>query len=154
MTTELTVWASQDIPTATPQLAQSMSPQKLAEHRKKISFDVEVILQGYWQALPPEEIKAAMLADWADSLEDWSHKQILWALRKWRNENPNKKPNPGHILSILKLERGKAEAKRMKAKAPEPEAPRERISPERAKEIAEEAGCRVGSNGKIIVASP
>jgi len=128
-----------------------MSPQELEGHRKKISFDVEVILQGYWQALPPEQIKAAMLADWADSLEDWEHKQILWALRKWRNENPNKKPNPGHILSILKEARGKAEVKRAQPKAPQPEPPREKISPERAKEIAEEAGCKVGPNGRIIV---
>jgi hypothetical protein len=95
-----------------------------------------VILSGYWQTYPPEAIKTAMLADWADTLEDWEHRQIVWALRKWRNENPNKKPNPGHILSILLLERGKAEAQRAKQLAPKPEpknvAP---VHPERKAEI-------------------
>lgn len=55
-------------------------------------------------------MKAAILADWADTLEDWEPKQVLWGLRKWRNENPSRKPNPGHILGILKEQRGKSEA--------------------------------------------
>ena len=97
-----------------------MTPQELGAHRSKICFDVEVIMQGYWQSMPPAEIKTAMLADWADALEDWSHKQVLWALRKWRNENPNKKPNPGHILAMLKDARGRAEAERMRLSKPIP----------------------------------
>ncbi len=54
-------------------------------------------------------MKAAILADWADTLEDWTHEQVVWALRKWRNGNPSRRPNPGHILGILKEARGKAE---------------------------------------------
>lgn len=62
-----------------------------------------------------------MLADWADTLEDWEHRQVVWALRKWRNENPNKKPNPGHILAVLKEQRGRAMAERAKQQPVEPE---------------------------------
>lgn len=80
--------------------------------------------------MPPVEIKTAMLADWADSLEDWHHKQVLWALRKWRNENPNKKPNPGHILKLLKDARGKAEAERMALSKPATEPQRAGITDE------------------------
>ncbi len=116
-----------------------MSQRELEDHRKKISFDVEVILHGYWQSNPPAEIKTAILADWADALEDWSHKQVVWALRKWRNDNPSRKPNPGHILGILKAERGKAEAARA-ASAPASEEPRERVTADKAQAILAEFG--------------
>jgi len=99
--------------------------------------------------MPPAEIKTAMLADWADSLEDWSHKQVLWALRKWRNDNPNKKPNPGHILKLLKDARGKAEAERMRLSksAPEPQAgqvseDQKRVNAEVANDILKQFGFR------------
>jgi len=98
-------------------------------------------MQGYWQSMPPAEIKTAMLADWADSLEDWSHKQVLWALRKWRNDNPNKKPNPGHILKLLKDARGKAEAERMRLSKPASEPQRAVVTDEereRRKRIVDE----------------
>jgi hypothetical protein len=106
MTTELTV--KHDLPTPTPQLSQSLPPQKLEENRTKIVFDVEVILSGYWKEFPAKEMKAAILADWADTLDDWDPKQVLWGLRKWRDENPSRKPNPGHILSLLKEQRAKS----------------------------------------------
>ena len=53
-------------------------------------------------------MKAAILADWMDELEDWHIDQIRDALRKWRRLNASKKPNPAHILGILKGSRGKA----------------------------------------------
>lgn len=108
----LTVWEGQASPAPTPQLARSMSPQELQEHRGKICFEVEIVLSGYWQTFPAPEIKAGILADWADALQDWSTEQVVWALRKWREDNPNKRPNPGHISKILKDARGKAEAER------------------------------------------
>lgn len=62
--------------------------------------------------MPPADVKAGILADWADALEDWTQEQVLYGLRKWRNENPSKKPNPGHVLAILKGLRGVKEAQR------------------------------------------
>ena len=49
-----------------------------------------------------------ILVDWMDELQDWTVDQINFALRKWRASNPSKKPNPAHISTILKLERGHA----------------------------------------------
>lgn len=66
------------------------------------------MLDGYWQNRPGDKMKAAILADWMDELEDWHIDQIRAALRKWRSAHPSKKPNPGHIVAILKGERGKA----------------------------------------------
>jgi len=105
-----------------------MSPEQLAAHRKAIAFDVEVILDGYWDKRPPEDVKAGILADWSDTLEDWSGEQVLFALRKWRDENENKKPNPSHILSILKELRGKAEVERARLAPVEPRAEREPLN--------------------------
>ncbi len=100
-----------------------MQPQELEGHRAEICSDVEMILDGYWKERPDSEMKARILADWADTLEDWEQGQVLWALRKWRNEFPDKKPNPGHILIVLKDQRGKAAVKRAKPAPPKQEAP-------------------------------
>ena len=84
-----------------------------------------MILDGYWKDRPSDEMKARILADWADTLEDWEQRQVLWALRKWRNDFPNKKPNPGHILIVLKDQRGRAAVKRAKPNTPQQEPPSE-----------------------------
>ncbi len=110
----LTVWQGQDVPAPTPELSKSMQPRELEDHRMAIASDVEMILDGYWKDRPSPEMKARILADWADTLEDWEQRQVLWALRKWRNDFPNRKPNPGHILIVLKDKRGRAVAERAK----------------------------------------
>jgi hypothetical protein len=78
------------------------------------------------------------MADWCDALEDWTQEQIVWALRKWRNENPNKKPNAGHILAVMKEARGRKVAAQLPRQQPKPD--RERISADRASEIMQEIG--------------
>lgn len=103
---------------------------------------MEVILSGYWQSLPPEHVKAGILADWADALEDWTQEQYLYALRKWRDEFPNKKPNPGHITGMMRKIRGRREVERMRANQPppEPETVKQRVSDEARLEILKKAG--------------
>lgn len=136
--------AKRDMPAATPQLTQSMSPQERVDHRQKIAFEVEVILHSYWQSSPPPAIKAGILADWCDALDDWTQEQVVWSLRKWRNDNPDKRPNPGHILAICKNARGRRIAKEMAQKQKTEPAPRaDRITAERAAEIVREAGIGV-----------
>jgi len=115
-----------------------MQPQELIAHRTEICSDVEMILDGYWKDRPSEEMKARILSDWADTLQDFHHNSVLAALRKWRNENPNRKPNPGHILSILKEGWGK---KVVREAQPAPEPDIQEITPEEKKkrqELADE----------------
>lgn len=92
--------------------------------------------------MPPEHVKAGVLADWADALEDWTQEQYLYALRKWRNDFPNKKPNPGHITGMMQKIRGRKEIERMRTTqpSPDPEPVKDRISPEAAARISAEYG--------------
>jgi len=98
-------------------------------------------MHSYWQSTPPEQVKAAILADWCDALEDWTQEQVVWALRKWRNENPNKRPNAGHILALMKEARGKKIAAQLPKQ--EQDDARERVSADRAAEIMAQAGFNI-----------
>lgn len=98
-------------------------------------------MAGYWQTDLPEAMKAAILADWADTLEDWTPDNVRHALRKWRDANPNKRPNPSHISNLLKSIRGKKEVERAKARqAAQPPEPRNVAqSPEEVEERRQQA---------------
>ena len=75
-------------------------------------------------------------------LQDWTQEQILWALRKWMVDEPNRKPNPGHILGIMKTARGKKEAAKLAALPRPPEPERKPVTAEQAAQILESAGFR------------
>jgi hypothetical protein len=110
----------------TPQVAASLSPQALREHRAGIASEVRVVLSAYFQPHEAEDIKAAQLAWWCDDLQDWTREQVVYALRKWNRDNPRLRPTPGDILSILITTRGKREAERAKAASP----PQEQARPD------------------------
>jgi hypothetical protein len=134
-----------EIPPATPQIAKSLSPQQLAEHRAKIAFDVKTVLSAYFQPHEADEIRAAQLAWWCDELQDWTQEQVLWGLRKWNREHPRARPTPGDVVAILKEARGKKVAASLPKQDPEPE--RQRISAEQAQAILRAAGvARIQSN--------
>ena len=110
------------LPTPTPEHDKSLSPQALQDHRASIAFEVRVALSAYFQPHEAEEVRAAQLAWWTDELQEWTLKQVVYALRQWNRENPRLRPTPGDILSILLVTRGKREADRAKLAAPKPEA--------------------------------
>lgn len=90
-----------------------------------------------------DRLKAAVMTDWADSLEDWGVEQVKWGLREWRKDNPNKRPNPDHITAILKRKRGEVEMAKVKAQIvanhkPDPEP--ERLDAEARAKLAAELG--------------
>lgn len=101
------------------------------------------MLSGYWQADMDPKLLAAVLADWADELQDWNIGQVKWGLREWRRENPRRKPNPGDIVAVLKRRRGDEFAAKLAAlPKPEPERPQP-ITAERASAILAEVGFNV-----------
>lgn len=101
------------------------------------------MLSGYWQADMDPKLRAAVLADWADELQDWNIGQVKWGLREWRRENPRRKPNPGDIVAVLKRRRGDEFAAKLAAlPTPEPERP-EPVTAEKAAEILAAVGFNV-----------
>lgn len=122
--------AKRDISAPTPQIAKSLSQQELQDHRAKIAFEVRTHIRWFER---DERIIAARLSWWCDELQDWAQEQVVWALRKWNRDNPDKEPTPGHILAIMKEARGKKYAASIKP-SPRPQEP-ERVSKEAAAEI-------------------
>lgn len=146
MTTAIT---RREIPPPTPQVAASLSPQELREHRARIAFEVEVVLSTYFQPNEAEHIKAGQLAFWCDVLQDWTVEQVCYALRRWNGFNPDKRPTPGHISAMLREIRGRKEAERM-AMRRRPEPQRDdlpKMTAERAAEITAAAGIRLKTFG-------
>ena len=142
MTAQLPMTAAQ-LPPASALDASSMLPHERTKHRRAIAGVVQVILNGYWRPDDSDEMRAAILRDWCDTLENWKPESILAALRQWRDENPDKRPNPGHIVRALKDAWGKRHADQVRAALAAPVEPRkERVSAERAAEIMAEAGIR------------
>lgn len=142
MTAQLPVTAAK-LPPMTPCDAGSMQPHELTERRLAIGQAVEVILHGYWQPSDSETLRAAVLRDWCDTLQDWKPDSVLAALRKWRNDNPNKRPNPGHIVQMLKDAWGRKHVDQVKAAlAPPVERAGPRMTEEQRRAILAEAGIR------------
>ena len=128
-----------------------MLPHERTEHRRAIAGVVQVILNGYWRPDDSDEMRAAILRDWCDTLENWKPESILAALRQCRDENPDKRPNPGHIVRALKDAWGKRHADQVRAAlAPPVEQPKQRVGAQRAAEIMAELGIRNPLAAKTI----
>ena len=125
------------LPAPTPQIARSLSPQELHDHRAKIAFEVRTHIRWFER---DERVIAARLSWWCDELQDWTQEQVVWALRKWNRDNPDKEPTPGHVVQIMKEARGRKVAASLPKPPPEPE--RKPLDPETAARIRAEAGFR------------
>ena len=119
MTTDLTLRA--EIPYPTPQHAKLLSPQGLQDHRAKIASEVKIVLSAYFQPHESDEIKAGQIAWWCDELQDWTQEQVVWALRKWNRDKPDRRPTPGHIVQIMKEARGRKIAAQLPKQEPTPD---------------------------------
>lgn len=127
-------------PSPTPQIAKSLSPQELQDHRRQIASEVKTVLSAYFQPHEAEEIRAAQLAWWCDDLQDWTREQVVWGLRQWNRENSRARPTPGDILGLLTAMRGKREAAKLNALPKPAEEERMPVTKERAQQIMEAAG--------------
>jgi hypothetical protein len=124
-----------ELPAPTPQIAKSLSPQELQDHRAKIAFEVRAHIRWFER---DERVIAARLSWWCDELQDWTQEQVVWALRKWNRENPDKEPTPGHVLALMKEARGRKIAAQLPK--PEPAPDRKPVTKEAALEILAKAG--------------
>ena len=126
------------LPPMTPYAKGSRGQSEIATHRAMTSVLIEVVLEGYWRENMSNDMRSAILSDWCDELEDWPVESIKGALRLWRRENPSKKPNPGHIVQLLKKAWGEKNAATVRAALAQP-AQRVDVPPlEQRKAISEE----------------
>lgn len=116
------------------------SQREIEAQRGQISVLVETVLDGYWQADMSQKKRDLILMDWCDELEEWPVESVKAALRQWRQENPSKKPNPGHILQILKRAWGERNVEQVRAvvNGLQPPAPKDLPDLERRQAIAGE----------------
>lgn len=129
-----------EYPSPTPQMSMGMGPSELMTHRGAIAIEVKIVLSAYFKPSEDDDIRAGQLAWWCDELQDWTQEQVVWALRQWNRDNPDKRPTPGHILGIMTAMRGKREAARL-AGLPKPTEPtRAPVTAARAAEIMAAAG--------------
>lgn len=115
-----------------------MPPQEREAHREKIAIAVEIALDGYWRDDMSDGKRALILADWCDELEDWPVDSVKAALRQWRRENPSKKPNPGHIMQILKRAWGERNADAVRAATATPMSGPNGMTPEQHEKLMAE----------------
>lgn len=94
-------------------------------------------LHAYYEPDESAEVKAGLLAWFCDELEDWEHRQVVWALRSWNRENPRRRPTPGDIVALLKLTRGQKLAAEVRAQAAVRTQP-EGMTPQRHAEVSAE----------------
>lgn len=92
-------------------------------------------LAAYFDPNEGEEVKAGLLAWFCDELQEWEHRQVVWALRNWNRENPRRRPTPGDIVALLKKARGEKLARERAETKPQE---RPGMTPERHAEIAAE----------------
>lgn len=72
-------------------------------------------MSAYFDPSESEEVKAGLLAWFCDELQDWTHEQVVWALRGWNRDNPRRRPTPGDLVGMLKRARGEKLAKQTAA---------------------------------------
>lgn len=107
--------------------AQSLSPQECTSHRAWIGVRVEALLDGYWQNRPSDLVKAEILADWMDALQNFSPDEIRAGCRDYlSSQDCDRKPKPGDIRDMINRRRA-AELAKWRASQPAAES----VQPER-----------------------
>lgn len=122
----------------------SMQPHELTEHRLRIGATVEAMMKvgAYYETASAEVMGTAVLRDWMDRLQDWTPDAIRKAFWVWQDQQPNRRPNPAHILHILRETHGR-QVMQATAALPrhEPQGrSKERCTPEAAAAIAAKVG--------------
>lgn len=80
------------------------------------------MLDNYWNARPSDAVKAEIMADWMDALENFHPDEIRAACRQYLDgPNRDRKPKTGDIVELIVSKR--TEIRRSLPKPPEPPSP-------------------------------
>ena len=101
--------------------AQSLSQPEAFKHRAWIGVRVEALLDGYWQSRPSDAVKAEIMADWMDALQNFAPDEIRAACREYlTGADASRKPKPGDIVALVHKARA-IELARFRASQPKPQ---------------------------------
>lgn len=120
------------------QPASTLSLQERQSRREWVLGRIATLLSHYWRDDDPSELTEAIARDWADILEGLPQDAIGRACMAYLRNEPRRKPSPGAIYALAR----EFIPKPVVVARSEPEAPRERLSAERAAEIMAEVGFR------------
>ena len=121
MTTEITSQTA--LPPTIRLYAQSLSQPEVFKHRAWIGVRVEALLDNYWQSRPSDAVKAEMMADWMEALQNFAPDEIRAACREYlTGSEASRKPKPGDIVALLHKARA-VELARFRASQPKPQEP-------------------------------
>lgn len=130
------------MPRLTPLSAASMQRHELEMHRRAIALFVDVELSAYYVRDLSEEHRGLALGRWCDELQDWPLPAIRAAFAKHVRANPDRTPNYGHILALLKQAWGEKHAPVVRAVMARPVQRVDLPSEERRREIVAEMAAR------------
>lgn len=83
---------------------------------------VEALLDGYWQSRPGDLVKAEILADWMDALQNFTPDEIRRACRDYlAGPDCQRKPKPGDIRALVIRARQAVVASLPRQPEPEPD---------------------------------
>jgi len=121
-----------------------LSTQHQKDHRAKIGVRVESILLNFWREDGVADIvRVCEIQGWVDVLETCSHTEVRAAWAEYQRSGPRNalgrllKPDAGALWRIVMASRPRPKPAPIKAQIAD--APRERVSPERARQIMREA---------------
>jgi hypothetical protein len=102
---------------------------------------VEALLDGYWQSRPGDLVKAEILADWMEALQNFTPDEIRRACRDYLSSPEcQRKPKPGDIRALVIRARQAVVAGLPKPLEPEPDRSPRSAPDDVAKVIADLAG--------------
>lgn len=103
---------------------------------------IATLLSHYWREDDPSELTAAIARDWADILEGIPQDALSKACVAYLRTEPRRKPTPGAIYALARdfIPRPTI--------VPQPDAPRQKVTADRAAEILAEAGFRPKTFGE------
>jgi hypothetical protein len=113
--------------------------QERREKREWLLGRVATLLSHYWRDDDPEHLAAATATDWADVLDGMPEQAISKACLAYLKDEPRRKPTPGAIYALAKAFVPRPALVSQIKPTPQ-QIERERVTPEKAKQIMHEVG--------------
>ena len=108
-----------------PPLRTLLGSQELAKHRAMLSLECEFLAKKFdlygWERERGTAAQDRIKLDFMDALENYPLPEVQAACKQAVLDNPNKMPNEGRVLNIIRSARKRQRASSVRNITPEPE---------------------------------